>query len=396
MNFVQKKHIITATIVASLALASCTTEDELTADDTMHRSELLVNASIAASGEVSDPHQSRSIVSGTSPFSNFTFGLFINKHNDDSDVLEPFSDNAVNWNIKATQSGNTKNNWVWAYANASSTTFSPLTLYSPDPENEHIDLYAYSPWKSGVTLEKGYVFNLASQTQGNSNNIEDVMYATYTGAGNLDKEIGEANLPLGIQFHHALSRININLRLKNPQQAGYDNWHYLCIRKIVLSRKSGAATPLNIVGSMNPITHELTPVKSFETTQQIEGVTLTDNNRNTYRGYTLTQLKNNNVHLIVDDNYRSYDMLVYPTEYLQDDDFELKFYFDSDYESEALVQSFPIKMSDITHSDGVTTGFKAGYTYKFYFTIDNFMRLSNIVISDEWETVGTEETEILI
>lgn len=369
MNFVQKKHIITATIVASLALASCTTEDELTADDTMHRSELLVNASIAAGGSWAEDPSTRAVVTGTTPSNNFTFGLFACEHEDAPGTFVPFSGNEDYRNLRAIRSSN---KWLWSFESSTGATFTPL-YFITDDTSKHLDFYAYAPYKSGVRLNHGYDFKINDQT--------DVMWASYGQGGptgeptNIDCAIVKKTpIPLNIQFHHALARIVFHFKQVYNENGGsnvthdpdFDN-HDNYISSIVLQKSDQSQTYLYMDGNVNLLTGEVTPLvpPTYGTSQTIS--------------YNNT---------IFNTTYNSANLLLYPIEYQQDGDFVVKFTFNSN-----TVLSYSLNKADITHEDG-TVGFQSGYVYHLYFVFENYIRLDHVVINDTW-TMG-EETEVNI
>ena len=75
------------------------------------------------------------------------------------------------------------------------------------------------------------------------------------------------------------------------------------------------------------------------------------------------------------------DIKFTPTE-VEDDALCMHFYLNGTEHP----QSYVIKASDVLHSDGVTRGFKSGYIYTFNFIFDNYVRLDNVQIDDDWET----------
>lgn len=372
MDFVQKIHITTASLIASLALVSCSAEDGLTSNETPTcRSELQVNASIASSEGWTEDLSSRAVVTGTTPANNFTFGFFACDHEETPATFVPFSGNEDYRNLRAIRSSN---KWLWSFESSTSATFNPL-YFITDNTDKHLDFYAYAPYKSGVRLNHGYDFKIDDQT--------DVMWASYGQGGAVDGTptnrdctiVPKGTIPLNIQFHHALARIVFHFKQVYNENNGSDathdpdfDDHKNYISSIVLQKSDQSQTYLYMDGNVNLLTGEVSPLNppTYGTSQTIS-----------YAGTTFNTNYNNTA-----------DLLLYPIEYQQDGDFSVKFTFNTN-----TVLSYSLKKSDITHANG-TVGFQSGYVYHLYFVFENYIRLDHVVINDTW-TMG-EETEVNI
>lgn len=373
--------------LALLVSAACQKEDSR-ADSAVARTELDIRLSVDGGASVSE-EQTKSVVTGsTLNESGRTYGIIACEHEDTPTDYKIYdADNAnLYGNIQAWygdyNSLGTK--WWYSYESSASSRFNPLFFVTNDV-SKHMDIYAYYPWKSGVTIETGYQYNLTSLAQ---DDLPDLMYATYEdGEGNpTNTDIVIDNgpaVPVNIRFHHALSRIAFHFKLATAQNTGLDGQHAIRLWQINLQRSAASLTPLYTRGTMDLLTGNVT-YTGFSQSEQI-ATYATDNNYSYVLGtYDIYQ----------SDAWKTFNMLVHPTKYLQDGDFSFRFYFNGNGPAQALNYQYEIQRSDILHPDEITYGFQPGYCYHFYFIIDNYIHLQNVVINTDWEL--TDETEIKI
>lgn len=342
--------------------------------------------------EVADVEAStRSVVGGTTLAENGrTYGLIVCKHEDTPTDYEIYDKDDANiyGNIQGWYGNyNSKGTgWWYSYEATVSARFKPLFLFTNDV-SKHLDIYAYAPWKSGITIQDGYPYNLTSTTE---SNIQDLMYATYEDGGgsptNSDLAIASnTTIPVTVHFHHALSRIVFHLKLANSQNTGKDGQHAIRLYQISLLHKTGAATPLYTTGNMNLITGAVTTGQTVSQKEQYVTYATSQSTTDGIGGYDIYQ----------SDVWKSFNMLVHPTTYLTDGDFSFRFYFNGTSEfQQTLTQTYEIKRSDLLHSDGTTCGFQPGCCYHFYFVIDNYIHLQNVKINRDWTLNDEEEIKV--
>lgn len=386
------QHTLLTLLTLSLSFMACQPEGNLTdapqtsgtgsavikpmpdiADVTVEASELMLNPS------------SRSVYTGTTlQEDNRTYGIIICQHlpttSGQSPALSdyvPYDLQKLYGNIQAWWGSynNKSRRWWYSFENSSSSRFDPLYLVTDD-KSRHFDLFAYSPWRSGITIESGYTYNLASVAQ---SNLPDIMYATYEGTDgttptNIDKAFPNDDnpIPINIHFHHVLARIVFHFRLANPQNIGYDESNQANLYQIGLQRNKNATTELYTRGKMNLLTGEVTKEQVYSQSEQ-------------YVNYGNSG---------IGTAWKEYSMLVHPTPYMADGDFSFRFWFNSANDKEELIHTYDIKRSDLLHPDGTTYGFQPGYVYHFYYILDNYIHLQNVVIDTDWTDTPEEEIKI--
>lgn len=324
---------ITGIIALSFVLWSCARST----DDVPVDNRTPVDIEVSVAGAVS-----RSVVEGTTFANGQTYGLFICENG----TYSPH--NTGSNNIRATYS--TANGWNYNYEGGS-FTFSSIFIMSND-RNTSADFYAYSPWLSNIRNPEAIAFSI-----GGTNNAgqSDLMWAEQNGTAT-NKNIkpdGIGNKRVELHFNHALSCLRFCFKISN---AG---------APITLSsvRIRQGGIPLYNRASLNAIDGTVTPTQSVES-------------------FVVSQY---NIAIGSTANYSTAPLLIVPTDEassLGDDDtvYGIEFTFDG-----AVYPSytFLIPRSRIVHGDG-TVGFRAGYEYRFYFTIDNFLHLDGVEIDDEW------------
>ena len=386
--------VVPMLVGASLASNGCQKAGSPVENATAARAELDVRLSVDGAAIVgeentrSDATGTRSVVTGTTlNESGRTYGIFACVHEDTPTEYRTYDyDNASLYgNIQAWYGNYSSKgtDWWYSYESSAGSRFKPLYFMAEDV-SRHMDIYAYAPWKSGVTIQSGYQYNLTSLVEGN---LPDLMYATYEGDGGTPTNrditlVDKATIPVKINFHHALSRIVFHFKLANAQNTGLDGQHALRLWQISLQRSAASSTPLYTRGTMDLLTGNVTYTGFSQPEQTVNYATSTDGYLSTYDIYQ-------------SDAWKTFNMLVHPTEYLQDGDFSFRFCFNGNNPlTQAFARDYSIKKADLLHPDGTTYGFQPGYCYHFYFIIDNYIHLRNVVINTDWQL--TDETEIKI
>jgi len=341
------KHIaLPLAVILALAGSSCTKGLSVTEGG----SEVSLDVAIAPHGET------KGIVNGANFPSGTTMGLFICKH-EAGEPKEFVAYSAKYNNIRAYQTSSTTASPVWSYTyNGTGTSFSTLFLLMPQTGEKAADFYAYAPFISGVTKPTSIPFNL----QQRYDNLPDLMYAVEN-ATDTNRNITPDGKPISISYHfvHKLAWIRCQFYLKNDDQSGTlgpgsssSSQNYCTVNSIKIRRKSGAATPLYESGEFNGIKGNFEDESGASTLVAADSLQVT-------HGYTFGTKGN------------TYDLLIVPKPYT-DGDYELVFKIDG----KELETTYPIKVGDVTHSDGTTVGFKEGYRYTFKFTYDNYQHIS--------------------
>ena len=371
-----------------IAIPGCQKDDSPVESAAVARAELDVQLSVDGGMSVSE-EQTKSVVTGnTLDQSGRTYGIIACEHEDTPTDYKIYdADNAnLYGNIQAWYGNfNSKGTgWWYSYESSASSRFNPLYFMAEDV-SRHMDIYAYAPWKSGVTIQSGYQYNLTSLAEGD---LPDLMYATYEGEGGTPTNrditlVDKATIPLKINFHHALSRIAFHFKLANAQNTGLDGQHAMRLWQINLQRSAASTTPLYTRGTMDLLTGNVTYAGLSQLEQIVTYATENGNSSSALGTYDIYQ----------DNAWKTFNMLVPPTEYLQDGDFSFRFYFNSSSFGQYFIQEYAIQRSYLRHSDGIY-GFQPGYCYHFYFIIDNYIHLQNVLINTDWQL--TDETEIKI
>ena len=316
-------------------------------------------------------------VSGNMPNAS-SFGLFICDHYTGSytDGSNPYTEYAVRFNnIRAYR----YDSWQYNYSGYSG--FSTLYLGPKDEDLNGItdntcDIFAYAPHQEGVTRLESIPFNIS--------NAVDVLYVEQNAHPTINKNINPADyipspghLAVPLTFHHALSLLEFDFRLKNhdfehPMDPAAT--HKYTLQSIRIDRLGGH---LYSSGTMNAMTggvlSNLTDVTSIT--------------------YSSPDGYNGGVGVWPDSNPARAYMLQVPTqtgEDYQDGDYLFTFTFSG----QVFPVTFTLMRNHIKHSDD-TYGFQPGYKYTFNFEIDNYVHFEGVTIG-EWEAVTTPamQTEI--
>lgn len=258
--------------------------------------------------------------------------------------------------------------WCYATASLSSRTFVPLNLITDDA-SQAFDMYCYSPWFPDTEVDGGLSYDLSSVEEGD---YDDFMYATYEDAqgdpANLSLFVVDgATLTVPVHFHHALARVVIHLKLAVAQDSGLDSASSMRLCRAELVRPQGSGTPLYTKGCMDILTGAVSQSQSeSDTVQAVVCDTLVSSS----------------------SVWTSTSMLVHPQDYVGDGDYHLRLYFNGSDVAHSLATDYPIRRSDITHSDGVTCGFCAGYSYHLRFVLQDYVHLEGVSVCADWDDGG--------
>lgn len=320
---------------------------------------------------------------GSGYMPNFSsFGLFVCDHHTGSytDGSNPYTEYAVRFNnIRAYR----YNSWQYNYSGYSG--FSTLYLGPKDEDLNGItdntcDIFAYAPHQDGVTRLESIPFDIS--------NAVDVLYVEQNAHPTINKNINPADyipspghLAVPLTFHHALSLLEFDFRLKNhdyehPMDPAGTLSHRL--QSIRIDRLGGH---LYSSGTMNAMTggelSNLTAANSITVTW------LTPNGSGS--AY---------VDVSPDSNPARAYVLQVPTrpgEDYQDGDYLFTFTFSG----MVFPVTFTLLREHLRHGTSSTYGFQPGYKYTFKFEIDNYVHFEGVTVG-EWETVTTPamQTEI--
>lgn len=323
-----------------------------------------------------------------------SYGLFICRHHDGSytDGSNEYREYALAYNnIKA------ERNTDWYYTYFESSNLKELLLWGSDEDHDNVtdynaDIFAYAPYVEGMETPEAIPFSISG--------ARDVMYASQNSDTAVNKDIDPATAGTGtaprvlevpLTFCHALSLLEFDITLKNPQTN-----HSIAIDPVTgqqitmavnaskgysldyirIERSSSAHHPLYVSGKMNAMTGG-----SLSGLVAAESVTVSGANLNKHYN------PNGGVTAIVNSTARAYVLQV-PSQdgdaAYEDDDYIISFKFAG--------QDFPVrfflKKDHIKHSDGTTYGFQPGYKYTFNFVIDNYVHFDGLNVG-EWEEVET-------
>ena len=256
------------------------------------------------------------------------------------------------WNAQADGYGT-----GWTYKNVAS--YATGELYSTGGnsfilfgrnDSQTADLYAYAPW------------SLAAYTSGPTaipfTRDKDLMYATENTVRanhNLNPASGSP-LNASFSFRRVMARIVFRFRLLN------DNTTMgITLASVKNNHPAGGTAVLYTSGKFNIIDGSLNDLQSADVLSNVGSCTAY---------YTADPA--------VYDSRSAIAVNIVPTAISEDG--ELTFSFTS---GGFTLPTLLLQKEWIKHNDGVTYGFQAGYTYTFYFTLDNYVRFDGFNIQ-EW------------
>lgn len=318
----------------------------------------------------------KAVILGTTIPDGFSYGLFVCNEGE-TDENNKHKDNS--WNLKASYKAGADGNdgkWTYQYVdNMKNGSLTPsfydnITITAREDQKK-ADLYAYSPYMEGAYLSDptAIPFSFANGSQ------SDLMYAVEN-AGTDNKGLDPLRedvetLPAHFTFKHALALLVFEFKLKN-HISSTNTSNYILKQITVNNKKFGTSVAkLYKEGTFNAVDG------SFSSDSDVNSLEVSANN-------LTIQHRDDGPDGI------AYLLLV-PTD-LEDDELEMEFNLSST--DDVKLPPFVLKKEDLKHIDG-TYGFQGGYKYTFHFTLDNFLYLNGVTISDEW-TEGEELTPIEI
>ena len=291
-----------------------------------------------------------------------SYGIFACLHEDEPAAFEPFKPSAYNvyarngsFNYVADLVGGALD------ANASGR----FVLTSRGDVNESADLYAYAPWtqdayRNGPTRVP---FTAGADVMYAVQNLSDYVPGPAPDKKNagLNPALDTPPLKATFYFRHAMARLVFKFTLKNEPTL-YD------LRRITVrdNNPAGGTATLYASGTFNAITGTFNP----------DLVETTENERVITDPYT--DIASATTPMTV-------SMLIVPTPVSVDD--ELSFIFTLAGGESFL--PFVLKKEHVRHDDD-SYGFRAGYTYTFNFTLDNYVYFNGFTIDEDWSPADTD------
>ena len=291
-----------------------------------------------------------------------SYGIFACLHEDVPTAFEPFK--ASTYNVYA-RGGSF--NYVADPANGTleGSASGKFVLTSRGDVNESADLYAYAPWKQEAYLN--------GPTRIPFTTGADVMYAVqnlsdYVPGPSPDKKNTDLNpaldtppLKATFYFRHMMARLVFKFTLKNEPTL-YD------LTRITVrdNDPAGGTAKLYASGTFNAVTGTFNP----------DLVETAENERVVTEHYS---------EIVSETTPMTVSMLIVPTPVSVDD--ELSFIFELAGGESFL--PFVLKKEHVRHGDG-SYGFRAGYTYTFNFTVDNYVYFNGFTIDETWSPADTD------
>lgn len=315
---------------------------------------------------------SKALVLGESFFNGFDYGIFVCDHG------TPYSRHKQNsWNLKASYQINGDNNeGVWSYqyidnlreGTLTSNQYENITITDKqDNDNLHVtaDLFAYAPYvpKAYKNDPTRIPFTIARDITKQN----DLMYAEENGDPAKNKGLdplteGDDPLEVSFTFKHALALLAFDIQeLNNNGDSDASTYMLNSIKVNSVNAETGSTSKLYNGGYFNALDG------SF--------------NCAGYEAKSITVIQGSGF-VISPNNQRLAYMVLVPTEI---EDNELEFVFTMNTGAPMELHHYRLKKADLLHSDGSRAGFKGGYKYTFHFTLDNYLYLNDIEISDSWE-----------
>ena len=311
------------------------------------------------------PGETKGIVTGTD-FPNWsgreddptgTFGIFSCVH---EDVPSEFAAHKLaTYNARAykTSSG-LRYHYVAALDSGTlEGEFSNRFILTQRKDDKTADLYAYAPWtadawESGPTA---IPFETVKQWDWMYAVENTRPYLTPIDANdqeNSDLDPAGSDLKAAFYFRHAMARLDFRFHLQNAPTV-YD------ISLVSVTRSDGAH--LYASGTFNTITGQLENlVESDSISPSIAPIRVNSTNEYVIRI------------LLVPETFEGEE--------------KLTFLFRANGENGQLLQPFVLTRDRVAHGDGTTYGLRAGYTYNYNFTLDNYIFFDGFSVDTEWTT----------
>lgn len=352
-------------VISAFFISAACTKEEFTKSN---ESEIILDASIMQSNK-----PAKAIITDTKFGDNNTFGMFV-YHAEKRlplDTLSAYGDKYKN--IRAIYS-NTEN-WKYSFENSLTSTFSHIYLLNPSVEvfTQGLAIVAYAPYKEGSTA----INNIKFKTGGDSKSVTDLLWAIQNNTEENAKIVPDGNAKaVKLTFKHALAMIRCGFKCKWNSQDANGNYvgSTIKVTSISIKKKNGGSTKLYTSGTFNAIDGSL---KDMIEPDSLKITTYYKNENYTFK-YDAA-------------NYVYVPLLIVPTEYKNDGDYIIEFKFNNQ-----LISEYPIQMEDIRTRRNNTDiyAFDAGYTYTFNFTLNNYIQLDNVSVSDTWEKVSMRPIEL--
>lgn len=371
-------------LCAALCLSACT-DETASSVSLMHSgtSALVIDASSANGGTVTAA--TRYSVSGNHFTTNNTLGLYICQHEDGNEWssfhFTPHLEGTNNIQCQCTNADGT----TWRFYNAITKSWLAHQYLTKDDFGTPADLYAYAPYVSDAVspIQIPFVHS--------RNN--DLMYAAenahvYAGDGvnvcntftNTDGTDGAAvdeawknknvvprtgtDVTVPLHFRHVLARLRFAFRVQYDGTDGTSGGTEHRVNSITLRRTGSQTTTLYASGYFNAITGELSNLVPADE------VTVSAN----------TFAYNVNYLTFASKTYTYFDVMLCPTQYTSDGDLEAEIVIDGQ------TYQFPLTLDAVTHGDGSEeVGFKAGYSYDYFFELDDVIHLTDIRIQEQFD-----------
>lgn len=282
-------------------------------------------------------------------------------------------------NIEATSAGTSPTSWTFRY-DGSRNKFQTLYLISKkNSSNEKVDcdVYAYAPYIAGRTPAQltSLPFSFSSQT--------DVMWADQNLAtfnfsdkdyNNRGIVIDGTSKKLQFDFHHVLSLLQFQLRIKNsdhPYSGGYSGNTRYYLSSVKMTAKPGTLVGS---GSLNALTGVFTGDDTYVTEQT-------------------WNWSSNYPSIPMDGSYAAvFNVLVCPGAFFYggphsyaDGDYSFRFALYSQEKGYLPYADFTLLASQLGGN-----GFESGKKYIIQLTFDNYVHFDGITITDDWTEVNME------
>jgi hypothetical protein len=332
--------------------AACSTDNPVPGERPAMLTEIRINPDIEV------PAVTRARVTGTG-FPNYyanpvdvrgSYGLFICRHEYGA-PMEFLVSMAGSSNMRAmaeVTGAPASTSWSYSYSTRLDNSFG--TVYIND-EVYTADFYAYAPWIGNVVRPDNIAYSFTNQY--------DLMYATQNGTSNRDIPSDGTTQPVNFTFRHALACLRFELKTKYSGDNNV-NLYYARLRK---TAQAGTNTNLYSTGTFNAMNGSVS---------NLTGVTeLT---------HDFTDIGLNS------STYTAFETLVVPSQDIDDGGMEVQFYTNGNITAETM--KFTIARDHTKYNDGTNDcyGFRSGKVYTFRITLDNYLKLDGVTVTEDWTT----------
>ena len=319
------------------------------------------------------PADTKGIVTGTD-FPNWngqandptgTFGIFSCVHEDVPS--EYAAHKPATYNMRGYKAGSTlRYNYVaTSGSGVLEAEYSSRFLLTQRKDDKTADLYAYAPWTADAWTSgpTAIPFQTVKQWDWMYAVENERPYLTPIDANdqeNSDLDPAGTDLKASFYFRHAMARLDFRFRMLHAPTI-YD------ISLVSVTRSDGAH--LYASGTFNAITGALENLEGAESiSPSVPFIRV-----NTTNEYVLRVL-------LVPETFEA--------------DEKLTFLFRANGAKGQLLQPFVLTRDRVAHGDGVTYGLQAGYTYNYYFTLDNYVLFDGFSVDTEWTTPANPDDDL--